>query len=152
METIPATQPCRIDEIKSTIDITPEMVREKRQKLNPNESTGHDNLYIIFSERTCWHDLSSTIHLVYKESLKGGAYRSWLLATITSFLKRQSGVHQATILPTSITPLRSKIMESIVRDAIVTHMVKHNLLSDDQPGFVPEGTFTLHGGLDQHDC
>ena len=27
METIPATQSCRIDEIKSTIDITPEMAR-----------------------------------------------------------------------------------------------------------------------------
>ena len=45
MDTIAATQPCRIDEIKSTIDITPEMVRETLQKLNPNKS--------IFSEGTC---------------------------------------------------------------------------------------------------
>ena len=28
-------------------------------------------------------------------------------------------------------------MESIVRDAIVSHMMKHNLLNDDQHGFVP---------------
>ena len=28
-------------------------------------------------------------------------------------------------------------MESILRDVIVAHMVKHNLLSDDQHGFVP---------------
>ena len=48
METIPATQPCRIDETKSTLDITPEMVRKKLQKLNPNKSTGHDNWHPYF--------------------------------------------------------------------------------------------------------
>ena len=39
--------------------------------------------------------------------------------------------------PISITSVISKIMESIVRDAIVTYMMKHNLLSDHQHGFVP---------------
>ena len=39
--------------------------------------------------------------------------------------------------PISITSVISKIMESIVRDAIVAHMVKNNLLTDHQHGFVP---------------
>ena len=56
----------------------------------------------------------------------------------------------------SITPVISKIMESIVRDAIVAHMMKHNLLSDHQHGFVPwerlhYSVVTLYGRLDQHD-
>ena len=40
--------------------------------------------------------------------------------------------------PVSLTSVISKIMESIVRDAIVDHLVKNNVLSDAQHGFVPE--------------
>lgn len=32
----------------------------------------------------------------------------------------------------------SKVMESIIRDAIAEHIVKNNLLTDDQHGFDPE--------------
>ena len=39
--------------------------------------------------------------------------------------------------PVSMTSVISKIMESIVRDAIVDHLVRNNLLNDDQHGFVP---------------
>ena len=39
--------------------------------------------------------------------------------------------------PVSMTSVISKIMESIIRDAIVEHLVRNNLLTDDQHGFVP---------------
>ena len=136
METIPATQPCGIDEIKSTIDITPEMVKEKLQKFNPNKSTGHDNWHPYFLK-----ELADTIcvplSILCKKSLKRGAHRSWLRATINAIFKKGIRSSQGNYRPVSITSVISKIMESIIRDAIVAHMVKHNLLSDDQHGFVP---------------
>ena len=40
--------------------------------------------------------------------------------------------------PVSMTSVISKVMESIIRDAIVEHLVKNNFLSDEQHGFVPQ--------------
>ena len=37
----------------------------------------------------------------------------------------------------SLTSVMSKIMVSIVIDAILTHLVKNNLLTDEEHGFVP---------------
>ena len=42
--------------------------------------------------------------------------------------------------PISITWVISKVMESIIRDAIVAHLMKHEVLSNEQHGFVPERT------------
>ena len=36
-----------------------------------------------------------------------------------------------------ITSVVSKLMESIVRDTIMAHMMKNNLITDNQHGFVP---------------
>ena len=40
-------------------------------------------------------------------------------------------------MPISMTSVISKIMESIIPDAIVVHLIKNEILSDDQHGFVP---------------
>ena len=48
-------------------------------------------------------------------------------------LKRTLGNYR----PVSLTSVISKIMESIIRDAIVSHMMKHDIISDAQHGFVP---------------
>ena len=37
-----------------------------------------------------------------------------------------------------MTSVISKIIESIIRDAIVTHLMKNEILSDEQHGFVTE--------------
>ena len=39
--------------------------------------------------------------------------------------------------PISITSVVCKIMESIIRDHLVEHMVSSNLFADSQQGFVP---------------
>ena len=40
-------------------------------------------------------------------------------------------------LPVSLTSVISKIMESIIRDRVLEHLMKHDLLADPQHGFVP---------------
>ena len=58
-------------------------------------------------------------------------------AVITAIYKKELTSFLENYRPISITSVISKIMESIVRDAIVAHLMKHKLLTDDQHGLVP---------------
>ena len=54
---IPAA-PTYLVEVISTIDITPDLVREKLKSLNPNKSPGHDNLHPY-----CLRELTDSISI-----------------------------------------------------------------------------------------
>ena len=74
---------------------------------------------------------------IVNRSLREGAHNSWLRATITAIYKKGTKSSPNNYRPVSITSIISKVMESIVRDAILSHMIKDNILSDPQHGFVP---------------
>ena len=74
---------------------------------------------------------------MFGKSLKEGAHKSWLKAIITAIHKKGPKNAPENYRPISLTSVMSKIMESIVRDAILAHMVKNNLLAGEQHGFVP---------------
>ena len=107
-------------DVISIIDITPDIVREKLKSLNPNKSPGHDNLHPY----------------LFVKSLRG-AHKSWLKAVVTVIHKNEIQNSPENCRTISIASVVSKIMEYIVRDAIVTHMMIQNLLNDHQHGFVP---------------
>ena len=132
---IPTAPTYLVEEVISTIDITPDLVRKTLQSLDPNKSPGHDNLH-----PHCLRELNSVIStpllILFKKSLREGAHKSWLKAVINALHKNGIRSSPENYRPISITSVISKLMESIVRDAIVPHM-KHNLLNNDQHGFVP---------------
>ena len=57
-------------------------------------------------------------------------------AVITAIYKKELRSLPENYRPISITSVISIMMESIIRDAIVAHLMKHKLLTDDQHGFV----------------
>ena len=78
------------------------------------------------------------LSILFNKSLKEGAHKSWRIAIISAIYKKGKRNEPGNYRPVSLTSVISKIMESIVRDAIVDHLVKINVLSDGQHGFVPE--------------
>ena len=123
---IPAAPTYLVDVI-STIDTTPDIVREKLKSLNPNKSPGQDNLH-PYSLRELFDSISIPLSILFVKSLRG-AHKSWLKAVITAIHKNGIRSSPENYRPISITSVVSKIMKSILRDAIVTHM-KQNLLND----------------------
>ena len=61
----------------------------------------------------------------------------WLKACVTAIHKKGEKNLPGNYRPVSITSIICKLMESIVRDKIVDHMVQNNLFSKQQHGFVP---------------
>ena len=134
---LPSKPASIVDEFIYSIVITPDVVKEKLQALNPNKSPGHDKWHPFFLKSIA-EAICVPLSILYKKSLSEGAHESWKKAIIAAIYKKGKKTDPGNYRPVSLTSVISKIMESIVRDALVTHLMKNNLLTDDQHGFVPD--------------
>ena len=115
------------------------MVMEKLCSLNPGKSTGPDRWhpYFLYSRSDI---LCTPLKIVFNKSLREGIVPSQgLEACITAIHKKGLKSVVGNYRPVSITSVICKMMESIVRDRIVTHVSSNRLFADEQHGFVPNG-------------
>ena len=59
----------------------------------------------------------------------------WKSANITPIFKKGSKGSPGNYRPVSLTCVLCKVMESVLRDAIVEHLAKHHLIRNTQHGF-----------------
>ena len=128
--------------LKSILDsfvITPGKVQEKLDKLNQNKSPGPDGWHPVLLKSIA--DLISLpLSILFQKSLDEGILPpQWLKACVTAIHKKGEKGLPGNYRPISITSILCKIMESLVRDQLVEHLVKNNLISKSQHGFVPLG-------------
>ena len=136
LNNIPSSTTSLVEEALSNIQITYETVLMQLKVLNPNKSPGHDKWHPYFLSELA-DIICVPLSILFNKSLKEGAHKSWMKAVITAIYKKELKSLPENYRPISITSVISKIMESIVRDAIVAHLMKHKLLTDDQHRFVP---------------
>ena len=122
----------------STIRITEEDVLKKLRKLKKNKSDGPDGFHPrVLSE--CASCLCKPLTIIFNKSLEEGKLPlSWKEGHVSPVYKNKgSRVDPGNYRPISLTSVIGKIMESLIRDAIVAHMMKNDLFCDEQHGFVP---------------
>lgn len=105
-------------------------------KLNENKSQGPDQMHprVLKELRK---QISKPITDIFNKSLMDGKLPSnWKEANITAIFKKGSKSEAGNYRPVSLTSIIGKTLEKLVRDSIVKHMDKNNLLSNNQFGFV----------------
>ena len=117
-------------DIFATTNITPEIVWKKLVNLDPNKSPGPDKWHPQFL-RELADVICIPLSILFNKSLTEGAHDTWLKATISAIYKKGQKAFSETI------DQWASLLSSIIRDAIVSHMVKLDLISDAQHGFVP---------------
>ena len=117
------------------IEITPQMVTLKLEKLNKYKSSGPDNIHPhLLKETAC--TVNVPISMIFQESLRVGEMPvDWRKANVTPIFKKGDRTDPANYRPVSLTSQVCKILESIVRDKMQEYLEKNNLLSDHQHGF-----------------
>ena len=106
------------------------------KKLKPNLSSGPDGLTpLLFKQlKFC---LARPLSLLFNQLLSVGAVPDeWKSAIIVPVFKKGSAGDTANYRPISLTSVPCKIMERIVAQHIYDHLLKCNLLSSAQHGFV----------------
>ena len=74
-------------------------------------------------------------HLFYMHT-EGSVPPDWKLANVTPIFKKGSKGDPSNYLPFSLTSVCCKVMESIIRDNIVEHLTRYQLIRPSQHSFV----------------
>jgi hypothetical protein len=111
------------------------MVYKKLEKLRMDKATGADNLLSKFLKEIT-NEISYPLTVVLSKSFEEGLIpEDWKLANVSPVFKKGSRGQVGNYRPISLTSQICKIFESIMRDAIIQHLEKNNLLSNAQHGF-----------------
>ena len=119
------------------LDITLDMVKKGLSKLDKNKSPGPDKINI--APLVELHDvIAYPLWYIFNASLK---YKeipiSWKNAVITPIFKQKgSKKNPENYRPVSLTSVVSKLMETFVRESLLTYLKTNNVLSNKQYGFL----------------
>ena len=106
-------------------------------KLNPNKAPGPDKIHPRVLKEMA-DVISSPLSGIFLKSLSEWQLLiAWKIGNITPILNKGSRSSAGIYRSVSLTFIIGKVMESIIRDHLVHHMMENQLLCDAQHGFVP---------------
>ena len=117
------------------IMVTPDAILHRINKLNRGKAQGPDEIppRVIYE---LGRELSVPLSILFNKSLELGKIPlEWKNANVVAIFKKGTKSNPGNYRPVSLTRVTCKILESVIRDAIVEHMNDYNLYSDCQHGF-----------------
>ena len=117
------------------IDVDIDKVKKILLGLNPTKSCGPDECHPRMLKETA-DILSGPIHQLFTKSFQSGTLpKQWKEANVKCIFKKGDKSSPGNYRPVSLTSVLCKSLEKIVREAIMKHLNKNNLLLDCQYGF-----------------
>jgi hypothetical protein len=84
------------------------------------------------------YEIAEPLVKIFTKSLEQGVVpRDWKEAVVTPIYKKGAKADPGNYRPVSLTSVPCKIMESVLKDAIMNHLQANNLISHSQHGFMP---------------
>ena len=125
------------EEALEEVKFTPNVMLKKLTHSKPYKAPGVDNLNLTILREVA-SAIASPLSEIFTESMaKGEVPADWKCANMTPLYKKNGSKSQpGNYRPVSLTPQRSKMMESIIRDSVVEHLQIHNLIKTSQRGFM----------------
>ena len=117
------------------INIDPQDIETKLRKLKSDKAAGDDNMAPRFLKEVS-KEIAVPVALIFRKSLDTGQVpRDWRNANITPLFKHGNRSKTDNYRPVSLTSQICKIVESVLRDKLVSHLEKYDLLQPSQHGF-----------------
>ena len=126
------------------IIFTPFAVSRAIQKIKLNGSAGPDGLFALFWKKAA-AGVAFHLSIIFDNSFMSSSVPDeWRLATVIPVFKKGCPSNPNNYRPISLTCIPCKIiMESIIKDHMLTFLNTNNLISANQHGFTPnKSTFT----------
>ena len=132
-------------EIKTelNLDISKDAILKKLNKIKISKSPGPDSIHPRVL-RELSQELVTPLSLIFETSVRTGTLpNAWKQANITALHKKGSRHVAGNYRPVSLTSVVCKLLESLIRDALVTYMSQNGLFSNKQFGFITGRSTTL---------
>ena len=134
-ELFPPSQPAENPLEHSTC--TAAEVKVVLQKIKAEAATGPDGIPAVILIN-CAEALAPSLSAFYNFTLSKGKYpKGWKHAHVIPIFKSGSRANIENYRPISLTSLVSKCIERIVCNHLYMHLRRHNLLNNNQHGFIP---------------
>ena len=103
--------------------------------LKTNKSPGPDNIYPKILKETKSEIVDALTSLFNLSLRRGLVPADWKAANITPIFKKGDKNTPGNYRPISLTSVVGKMLESIIRDKVVSYLERYSLISDSQHGF-----------------
>ena len=115
--------------------MTENKVKLLLKQLNVSKSTGPDNFHPRFLKETA-DNISYPITILFNKSLSEGSLPSdWKRANVTCIFKSGNKTKSSNYRPISITNILCRMLESVIKSAVMEHCKDSNIFRDSQYGF-----------------
>ena len=138
-----ATLPASVNVEIGNIIIGVEAVRDMLKNINVNKSLGPDDIHPRILHELA-DILSAPITILFNRSIQGEELPDdWKLQFVSPIYKKGQRSLAENYRPISLTCILCKILESMVRTEVLTHLLTNNVLSTRQFGFINGRSTTL---------
>ena len=135
-DNIPNFEDRGFTQVVETVTISEELVAKAIDRLNPTKSQGPDNIHPRFIQQTRDY-IKKPLTKIFRKSLDESKLPAiWKCANVTAIFKKGERKDPANYRPISLTSVPGKLMERLVRNTLVEHMVNNNLFAAEQHGFI----------------
>ena len=123
--------------VLDSIDISAQDIYRLLKELKQYKSPGPDELHprLLSELSNC---IAFPLKVIFDRSLSTGQVpKLWKLANVTAVHKKGSRDEAQNYRPISLTCICSKLMERIVNEQVMKHLIHNDILSSQQHGFTP---------------
>jgi hypothetical protein len=125
---------CSVESILSRL--TSENVEHKLADLNPNKSSGPDNVHPRVLKLAS-KGFSTPLCIMFEKSIRSGTTPdAWREANVSPLFKKGSRLDAVNYRPISLTSIPCKVLEGFVREAMSSHINSLRLFVKEQHGFI----------------
>ena len=140
---MPAFENRNYKEALLNLEITDEMIKKKLLKLKTNKSPGPDRIHPRVLHEVA-EGILTPLRIIFNTSLRTETLpQEWKHANVTAIYKKGQRTLPNNYRPVSLTCILCKVMESIIRDAVIAHFKENNLFSPKQFGFISQRSTVL---------
>ena len=119
-------------------------VWSRLEKLDVYKSVGPDGIHPRVLKE-CAMELAVPLTAIYRRShVDGRAPKLFKQANVVPIFKKGCRATASNYRPISLTSVPCKVQESIIHDAILTHLKNENLIAPEQHGFLPRKSCTTN--------
>ena len=119
----------------SNCEFTEENIIKSLENIKVNKTPGPDGIAPRILKETK-HQICKPLSIIFNKSFNSGKVpRDWKLANVTPIQKKGNASLPCNYRPISLTSVVCKIMETILRNALVNYLEENSLINSSQHGF-----------------
>ena len=128
--------------------ISPSDVKKSIRNLKNSVSRTPDEIPAMFLKKCCSNLIQPLCELYNLSLSKNKVPSIWKEAIVTPIFKKGLKNDANNYRPISLTSVLCRVMEKIIQEKTIHHLLDNNLLSQNQHGFIPKrSTLSLHLNL-----